>query len=508
MTVLLSIDLGTEGARVGAFDLEGRCLADAHAGFATSYPRPGWAEQDPHAWWEATVLAARTVLADPRVTGHGDVAGIAVATTASTVVVLDHDGEPVRPAILWMDSRAAAEADETGTHLDRHPVLAYSGGADAVEWLVPKAMWLARHEPAAYQRADRIAEAVDYLTWRLTGEWVGSLMNATCKWNYDSVEGRFPDELYAALGVPDLTDKLPQDVRPVGTPAGALGAAAAEELGIGGSPVVATGGIDAHVSLLGCGEQTSGLVSVVAGTSTVFVTEVPEAVYSGAVWGPYPGALRTDQWLIEGGQVSSGAVLSWLTGDVLGTPRDELPALTAAAAAVGPGTHGLLVLDYFMGNRTPHRDPRLRGSILGLTLGTTPAQLYRAAVEGVCFGARSVLESWVAAGIPLGRVVLSGGIRHNPLWLEVTADVLGRPVELVETGNLTLLSGAVQAATAAGCFPDLTSAAEAFAPATRTIEPETRHVPTYDAGYQRYVEATSGLRSHLHALAASTVEPG
>jgi ribulose kinase len=166
------------------------------------------------------------------------------------------------------------------------------------------------------------------------------------------------------------------------------------------------------------------------------------------------------------------------------------------------------VLDYFMGNRTPHRDPRLRGSILGLTLGTTPAQLYRATVEGVCFGSRSVLESWVEADIPLGRIVLSGGIRHNPLWLEVTADVLGRPVELVETGNLTLLSGAVQAASAAGFFPDLTSAAEAFAPATRTVEPDPRHLATYDAGYQRYVEATAGLRSHLHALSASTEAPG
>lgn len=507
MTVLLAIDLGTEGARVGAFDLEGRSLGDAHAGFDTSYPRPGWAEQDPHDWWEATARAARTVLADPRVGGHGGVVGISVATTASTVVVLDRDGAPIRPAILWMDSRAAVEADETGAQLGDHPVLAYSGGADAVEWLVPKAMWLARHEPAAYERAARIAEAVDYLTWRLTGEWVGSLMNATCKWNYDSVAARFPSELYAALGIPDLTDKLPHDIRPVGAPAGTLSPAAAADLGIDGSPVVATGGIDAHVSLLGCGPQSSGLVSVVAGTSTVFVTEVPDAVYSPAVWGPYPGALRTDRWLIEGGQVSSGSVISWLTADVLGTPRSELSALTSAAVAVAPGTHGLLVLDYFMGNRTPLRDPRLRGSILGLTLGTTPAQLYRAAVEGVCFGSRSVLDSWVDAGVPLERVVLSGGIRHNPLWLEVTADVLGRPVELVESGNLTLLAGAVQATCAAGLHPDLASAAEAFAPETRTIEPHARHVATYEAGYQRYVDATAGLRSHLHALSASTAAP-
>jgi ribulokinase len=502
--VLLSVDLGTEGARVGVFDLEGNCLADAHEAFPTAFPRPGWAEQDPHDWWRATVLATRAVLADSRVPDTR-VLGIAVATTASTVAVLDSAGEPLRPALLWMDSRASVEAEETGTLSGRHPVLAYSGGADAVEWLVPKAMWLARHEAASYREAAHVAEAVDYLTWRLTGAWVGSRMNATCKWNYDPLTGQFPLELYADLGVADLAEKLPTDIRPVGEPAGTLSPAAAQELGIRGAPVVATGGIDAHVSLLGCGPQTSGLVSVVAGTSTVFVTEVVDAVHSPAIWGPYPHALRDEQWLIEGGQVSSGAVLNWLTRDVLGTSRADLGALTAAAREVAPGSHGLLVLDYFMGNRTPHRDARLRGSILGLTLGTTPAELYRAAVEGVCFGSRSVLESWVQAGIPLDRIVLSGGIRHNPLWLAATADVLGRPVEFVASANLTLRSGAVQSAYAAGLYPDLASAGEAFAPLTRRVDPDARHVEVYDEGFQRYVDATVGLRPHLHALTASTV---
>lgn len=501
MGLLLSIDLGTEGARVGAFGTDGRRLADRHEGYPTDFSRPGCAEQDPESWWQAAVAATRAVLAEPAVASQGALVGISVATTASTVVVLDEAGRPLRPAILWMDSRAVAEAAETGRHVERHPVLRYSGGADAVEWLVPKAMWLARNEPAVYQAAHRIVEAVDYLTWRLTGRWVASRMNATCKWNYDPVEGRFPEELYADLGVPDLVDKLPSDVRAVGEPAGTLQASAAEAMGVWDEPVVATGGIDAHVSLLACGQQTPGLVSVVGGTSTVFVTEVEDAIWSPSVWGPYPLALRQDQWLIEGGQVSSGSVLTWLTKGILGTPREELGALSAAATRVPPVSHGLLVLDYFMGNRTPHRDPRLRGGVLGLTLGTRPEELYRATVEAVCYGTRSVLDSWVAAGIPVDRIVLSGGIRHNALWLALTADVLGRPVELAESDNLTLRSGAVQAAYAAGLFPDLGAASEAFAPVTRTVVPSAEHATAYAEGYQRYVDATDELRDRLHSLA-------
>jgi ribulose kinase len=326
-------------------------------------------------------------------------------------------------------------------------------------------------------------------------------MNATCKWNYDAVEGRFPVELYHDLGIADLVEKLPADVRGVGDVAGDLLPEVALELGIASQPVVAVGGIDAHVSLLACGEQDTGLVSLVGGTSTVLITETTNPVYSPAVWGPYPAALHSDRWLIEGGQVSSGSVINWLTKGILDTPRERLGELTVQAEAVAPDSHGLLVLDYFMGSRTPRRDPRLRGAVLGLTLGTTPPELYRATVEAVCYGTRSVLDSWIDAGIPVERVVISGGIRHNALWLQTTADVLARPLELVESDNLTLRSGAIQAALAAGRFPDFTSAAQVFAAETRGVDVDPRHASAYEAGYLRYLDASCHLTEDLHALA-------
>lgn len=504
MTVLLSIDLGTEGARVGAFDTDGRLLTSAERGYPTRFPQPGWAEQDPQSWWDCTVAATREVLAADAMRTAGGIAGMVVATTASTVAVLDEHNVPLRPALLWMDNRASDEARRTGELASAHPVLAWSGGSDAVEWLVPKAMWLSRHEPKIYNQAAHIVEAVDYLTYRLTGQWTGSRMNATCKWNYDPLSHTLPTELYADLGIPDLVSKLPVDIRAVGAPAGVLSRTAARELGIKGQPVVATGGIDAHISLLGCGACLPGLVSLVAGTSTVFVTEVPTPVYTPTIWGPYPQALRDGHWLIEGGQVSSGSVLRWMSEDIFGLPRGSAHTLFQQASEVSPEEHGLLVLDYFMGNRTPHRDARLRGAVLGLTLSTTAAQLYRAAVEAVAFGSRSVLDSFVSAGLPVERLVVSGGIRHNPLWLTTTADVLGRPVEVVNSDNLSLRAGAAIAAVAAGAAPDLTTAAAAFAPTTTVIQPDATHRDTYDAAYALYQQATEVVRPVLHTLANAT----
>ncbi|TDE54692.1 sugar kinase [Nonomuraea mesophila] len=497
MSAFLALDLGTEGARAAVYTEDGRQAGTGDDAYPTSFPRPGWAEQDPEHWWRASVHAARAALAEA---GNPEIAGVAVATTASTVAVLDENGRPLRPALLWMDGRAGEESALTAR--SGHPVLRYSGGSDAVEWLVPKAMWLARHEPATYRGAARITEAVDYMVWRLTGRWAGSRMNAVCKSNYDPRGAGFPHDLYEQLGVGDLADKLPGEIVPVGDPIAPVGAAAREELGITGPAVVASGGIDAHLSLLAVGGAPEGRVSIVCGTSNAFVTEIAEPVFPPTVWGPYPDALRTGRWLVEGGQVSAGSVLAWAGERLMGRPRAEIGRLIKAASALPPVDHGLIVLDYFMGNRTPLRDPLLRGAVLGLTLASTPEQVYRAAVEGVAYGTRQVIDSFTEGGVAVDEIFLSGGIRHNELWLQTTADVLGRPVSLVAGDNLTLRACSVIASVGAGRHASLAEAAAEYAPRTRTIEPIPAHRDAYRQGYADYRAATEATTPLAHRLNA------
>ena len=498
MGILLSIDLGTEGARVGAFTVDGTALGSVHRPYRTTFPRPGWAEQDPEEWWACVVDATRTLLAGDACRAAGPVVALAGATTASTVAVVDAAGRPLRPAILWMDARASAQAERTAALAERHPVLAWSGGSDAAEWLAPKAMWLAEREPEVYARAHRIVEAVDYLTFRLTGRWVGSQMNAVCKYNYDALAGRFPEELYADLGVADLVAKLPEEILPVGAVAGPLAAAAAAELGLPPGAPVAVGGIDAHVSLLSCGGGSAGLVSLVSGTSSAIIAEVDEPTVTREVWGPYPHALRTSKWLVEGGQVTSGSVLKWTGETLMGVAREDLPALVRGAAAVEPGAHGIRALDTFMGNRTPYRDARLRGAVVGLTLGTTREELYRAAVEAVACGTRGVIDSFERAGVSCARLVFSGGIEKNPLWQQVSVDVLGREAEIVDGDNLTLRACAVIGATGAGLVRDLDEGAARYAPRTRTLRPDPARHAVYRQTYDDYVGLLATLAPVMH----------
>jgi ribulose kinase len=495
MAAFLALDLGTEGARAAVYGEQGALLGSGAAAYPTRFPRPGWAEQDPDDWWRASVSAARQALA---AAGGPAVEAVAVATTASTVAVLDAHGRPLRPALLWMDCRAGEESELTAR--TGHPVLRYAGGSDAVEWLVPKAMWLARHEPETYRAAARIVEAVDYMVWRLTGRWAGSRMNAVCKSNYDPRGAGFPHDLYERLGVPDLADKLPDEIVPVGDPIAPMAAGARDELGVTGAPTVVCGGIDAHLSLLAIGGAHEGHVSIVCGTSNAFVTEIAEPVFPPTVWGPYPDALRTGRWLVEGGQVSAGSVLSWAGERLIGRPRAEIGGLIAAAAQVPPVEHGLIVLDYFMGNRTPLRDPHLRGAVLGLTLASTPEQVYRAAVEGVAYGTRQVIDSFTEGGVPVSEIFLSGGIQHNELWLQTTADVLGRPVHLVTGDNLTLRACSVLAAAGSGRHASLAEAAAEYAPKVRTVEPVAAHAQAYETGYADYLAATAATTGISHRL--------
>ncbi|MGR6918214.1 FGGY-family carbohydrate kinase [[Actinomadura] parvosata] len=497
MTAFLALDLGTEGARAAVYGAEGALLGSGAQAYPTRFPRPGWAEQDPDDWWRASVSAARQALAEA---GGPQVEGVAVATTASTVAVLDEHGRPLRPALLWMDGRAGEESALTGA--SGHPVLRYAGGCDAVEWLVPKAMWLARHEPQTYRAAARIVEAVDYMVWRLTGRWAGSRMNAVCKSNFDPRGAGFPHDLYDLLGVADLAAKLPDEIVPIGDPVGPLAAAARRELGVRGPATVVSGGIDAHLSLLAIGGAREGHVSIVCGTSNAFVTEIAEPVFPPTVWGPYPDALRTGRWLVEGGQVSAGSVLAWTGEGLIGRKRAEIGGLIRAAADLPPVEHGLIVLDYFMGNRTPLRDPRLRGAVLGLTLASTPEQVYRAAVEGVAYGTRQVIDSFTGGGVPVAEIFLSGGIQHNELWLQTTADVLGRPVRLVAGDNLTLRACSVLAAAGSGRHASLDEAAAAHTPKVRTVEPVAAHAQAYQAGYADYLEATAATTGISHTLSA------
>jgi len=505
MTYLIGVDVGTQSVRSCLFDLSGAIVASATRPLQTTFPKPAWAEQDPEAWWRAAVETLQEIMQASRVNPK-DVAGLSYDCTACTVVALAEDGTPLHPALLWMDERAHAEAEEVSA--TGHEILKYCGGKVSPQWMIPKGRWLERHEPSVFARARWIVDQADFFTYRFTGRMTASLNNATAKWNYVRPLGGWPAEFLRAANAEQLAAKWPTEVLPVGRFLGRIQEAVAQEVWLSPETVVAQGGIDAHAGEIALGAVGAGDLALILGSSTCHMAQSPTPVFAN-IWGPYPDALVEGMFTLEGGQTATGSIIQWLVehfgaeavGQATSRGQDVYAYLDDLAETVPPGSEGLLVLDYFQGNRTPYKDPLARGTVVGLTLKHTLAHLYRAVVEGICFGTRQILEDMAAHGFTLTRVVAGGGGAKSRLWTQIQADVLGNPIHLPRDKETMALGAAIWAGLGAKLFANYQEAIGRMVHIERAVAPAPERRAVYDRFYRQYVALYPAARSVMHAMA-------
>ena len=494
MAFYLTADGGTESLRARVYDEAGTCLGSEVAAYDTAFA-PGRAEQDPADWWANFVSASRGAIAGAGV-DPAEIAAIAYATTSCTVVALDENGDALRPAIIWMDVRAGREAEEVLATGDAALVLNGAGrGPVSAEWMIPKALWLKRHEPRTYERAHRICEYQDFLTYKLTGDWAASLDNVGLRWHYRARGGGWPTGLLAALDMAELQEKWPPRVVPPGEVVGTLTGAAAEALGLPRSVRVVQGGADALIGMIGLGVHRPGQLALITGSSHLQfgVTDAP--LSAPGVWGSYADIVYPDRWIVEGGQTSTGSILAWLAR-LTGGPLD-FDRLNAEAAELPPGAEGLIVQDHFQGNRTPHTDPESRGAIVGLSLAHGPAHVFRAIMEGIGLGTRAILESFRDAGYEAGEMVVGGGAASSDLWLRIHAETAGLPVRVPASTDAPSAGSAVLAGVGAGTFASIDEGIAAMVRPGRTIEPTPAGIAAYDEIYPRYRALYPALKEIL-----------
>lgn len=505
----MGVDFGTSGVRVGIFDTAGSPVVLRSVEFGTAYPRSGWAEQDPDVWWRSFVTAAGAAVAASGLAAE-QIVGISSDATAATVLLIGQDDRPLRPAVVWMDVRAPQQADRLAATGD--PALKYCGyGAVSAEWGLPKALWLAENEPDLWQRARYVADCNDWFVHRLTGQWASSVNILSGKYLYDRDTGGHPSSLLDAVGFGAFLDKLPATVADLGERVGELRADVASEIGLMPGTPVAMGGIDAHVGALGLGVVAPGTMALITGSSHVMIGQTATPLHGTGFWGSYTDALVRGQYTVEAGQASTGSVVRWFKDHFASAEalqasaegRDVYDLLTEEARRVPIGSDGLVWLDSFQGNRSPHTDPYVRGAVWGLGLGHTPAHLFRALLEGICFGTAAIFAALATAGYEPQRLVISGGATKNPLWLQMHADTAAKPIQLTACPDGPALGSAMLAAVGAGLYRDIADAASHMVHVTRTIEPDLaaheRYRPYLDLYTQTY-PALAPLMHHMTAL--------
>jgi xylulokinase len=465
--LLLGIDIGTTATKAILLDPERGLVAEAERPTPLHADHPGWAEEEVADWWANVAALCREL------TPGREVAAVGVSGMVPCVVLLDGDGRPVRRSIQQNDARAVTEIAELGAELAGARVLERTGSAITQQSVAPTIRWLRRHEPDAWSRTRSVAGSYDTIVRLLSGERSVERNWAIESGLYDLETGAWAPDILAAA---DLDPALLPPVRRPDEVVGFVSPAAAAATGLrAGTPVVA-GSADHVASAFAAGLTREGdLLVKLGGAGDILLTTarrlVDRRLYLDAHLAP-------GLWLPNGCMAASGSFIRWFQARVAaGVP---LADLDREAAASPPGANGVVALPYLLGEKTPIHDPDARGAFIGLSLSTERGDLFRAVLEGIAFGFRHHLDVFAELGQVPRRVRVTNGGARSALWKQVTADVLGLPLETLATHPGSALGAAFAAGIGVRAFPGW-DAIERFVQPGETITP--RDHAAYDRPY-------------------------
>jgi L-ribulokinase len=468
---------------------------------------PDWALQSPHDWLDVLRTAVPEAVAAAGI-DPAKVVGLGTDFTACTVLPTTADGTPLceqtpeRPHAwpkLWKHHAAQAHADRINAlAAERGEAwLPRYGGKISSEWQFAKGLQVLEEDPEVYARAERWIEAADWIIWQLTGVETRNVCTAGYKGIHQ--DGGYPsEEFLAALnpGFAGFTAKLGHELSPLGGLAGRLTEQAAEWTKLPAGIAIAVGNVDAHVTSAAADAVRPGQMVAIMGTSTCHVMPSDQLSEVPGMCGVVRDGIVPGLWGYEAGQSGVGDIFAWFVDNAVpasyATAAEERGQsvheyLTELAAAQEVGRHGLVALDWHNGNRSVLVDHNLSGVIVGQTLSTRPEDVYRALIEATAFGARVIVETFEAAGVPVEDFVVAGGLLKNRFLMQVYADVLRRPLSVIGSDQGPALGSAIHAAVAAGAYEDIQRAAAAMGKRYENAYlPDKARADAYDRLYAEY----------------------
>lgn len=535
----LGFDFGTESVRVLIVDIKtGNVAAQSvsrydHGVIDETLPTsnqplpPDYALQHPQDWLSSAATACKSAIASSKISPD-QIVGIGVDFTSCTMLPALRDGTPLclTPAFsstplawpkLWKHHGAKAETDLINRIAQerKESWLPRYGGTIGLEWFFPKILETLNHAPQVYDAADIFLEAGDWFVWQLTtGPFphcdLSRLTRSTCQAGYkamwNSKTGYASEDFFAALHPKLKTvvqDKLRGALSSPGRQAGVLSQRAAQLFDLKEGTPVSTAIIDAHAGVPGAGVAEPSTMVLVMGTSSCHMMNSRVEQLAPGIAGVVEDGILPEYFGYETGQAAVGDAFAWFV-DRFKLSHDQL---TRDAAQLPPGANGLLAIDWFNGCRTPLMDARLSGAFIGLTLSTTPAQMYRALLEATAFGVRWIVDTLRDSGIPVRRFVASGGLpSKSPLLMQIYTDVLNEPIAVAESDQSVALGAAILGCLAAG--PELTgytAAPQAIQSMARQREdliyhPNSALSKKYDDLYRIYREVTEPTGTVARAM--------
>jgi xylulokinase len=496
---VIGCDVGSQGTNCALYAADGTLVGSSYQAYDLSFPFPGAAEQDPDLWPAAVVAGVRELLAlVPE--GPSAVKGLSFGSQLDGMVVCGADARPLRPAMIWMDRRAEAQAAAVAERITPQDFYRHVGANLDSSHAVFKALWVRDEEPEIWSHATFLMSPGTYVLREVAGAIAVDYSNASSLALLDPRSRKWSAEALAAVELPEHL--LPAVVAAT-EPIALITPEFAESTGLDRATVVAVGCGDEMAATLGAGVFAPGEVCDVVGTAEPVCAASAEPRDDPTMLVECHPHADPEAWLLENPGFVSGGNLRWWRDQFAPIERgaeaeglgDAYDLLSREAERVPPGAEGLVFLPCMQGAMAPEWNGAARGVFFGLTLAHSRAHMTRAILEGSAFGLRDILEAMKAAGLDVRRLTIVGGGAKGPLWRQIKADVTGLPVRVPESVETTATGAAILAAVGAGVHRSVADAVSAFvAFRPEEHEPNSERREAYEEAYRRYREVYFALR--------------
>lgn len=510
--IFLGLDIGTTSTAGILIDAAGATLAQAERQSELVSRHANWAEEDPALWWSNCCALVGELMKAAGISADR-IAAVGVTGMVPAVILLDQDGTVLRPSMQQNDARATSEIEAMQVRFDAKRFFALTGGSINQQVVAPKLRWVERHEPEVFAKIATVFGSYDYIAYRLTG-----VRSVEHNWALESglmdfASRKFAPELVAEAGI--SSSVLPPIHRSQEI-IGSVTEAAARATGLkAGTPVIA-GCADHVVSAYVAGAARDGdLVLKFGGAGDILLSTAKPAT-DPRLFIDYH--ILPDHYFSNGCTAASGSLLNWIVrelagGEVANAKAAGLPIhahLDRLAAQVPAGSEGVVLLPYFLGEKTPLHDPHARGTIVGLGLHHKLPHVWRAALEGVIFGFRHHVDVFHEMGLGVNRVFACDGGAASDLWLQIAADTLGVPVTRIDKHPGSCLGAAYVAGHGIGAFADLAGVSR-YVAAGKVFRPDAARKAVYDNAYRNFREIYERLKTlypRLDPAANETIKTG
>ena len=479
----IGIDLGTSSVKILLMEGDGTVKKIVSREYPLSFPKPGWSEQNPSDWYTQTMDGLKELLQEA---DKSQVAGISFGGQMHGLVILDKEDNVIRPAILWNDGRTTEECDYLNYTIGTDRLSEYTANIAFAGFTAPKLLWLSKHEPDNFAKIDKIMLPKDYLAYRLTGVHATDVSDASGMLLLDVKNRKWSQEMcdLCHISIEQLPE-LFESYEAIGT----LKADVAAELGVSTQVKVAAGAGDNAAAAVATGTVGEGKCNISLGTSgTIFISSDKFRVDDNNALHAFCGA--NGKYHLMGCMLSAASCNKWWMDEIIGSKdyAKEQEQITKL------GENHVFYLPYLMGERSPYNNPDARAAFIGMTMDTTRTDMTQAVLEGVAFALRDSFEIAKALGIPLERTKICGGGAKSPLWRTIVANVLGIPVDILETEEGPSLGGAMLAAVACGEYASVEEAASKIVHVIDTVEPTVELTEKYEQCYTKFTKIYPALK--------------